>query len=91
MFRYCSRIYLIENRLFRFGPESALLGQIERISFKKTNSGKNSIVFVSFLLDIGTFVERLWNVYCFDITSTKQVSLKFPQATGQARLNGVPC
>ncbi len=56
--RYCSRISLIENRLFRFGPESALLDLIEMISFKRTNSGTNSNVLVSFRLDIG----RLWNV-----------------------------
>ncbi len=47
------------------------------ISLDNKNSGTNSIVFVSFVLDIGTFVERLWNVcgtfverlffYCFDI------------------------
>jgi hypothetical protein len=30
-FWYRSRISLIENRLFRFDPESALLGQIERM------------------------------------------------------------
>jgi hypothetical protein len=44
-FWYCSQISFIENRLFQFRPESALLGLIERISFDNTNSGKNSIVF----------------------------------------------
>jgi hypothetical protein len=34
-FWYRSRIYLIENRLFRFGPETALLNQIEMLSFDK--------------------------------------------------------
>jgi hypothetical protein len=32
------------------------------ISFNETNSGTNSNVLVSLLLEIGTFVERLWNV-----------------------------
>ncbi len=58
--------YRFENRLFQFGPESALLGLIERISFDNTNSGKNSF-FVSFLVEIGRFVECLL-LYCFDIT-----------------------
>ncbi len=59
--------------------ESALLDKIEIISFKKINSGKNSNVMLPFELDVGTFVERLWNVcgtfveclslYCFDITT----------------------
>ncbi len=61
MFWYRSQISLVENRLFQFCPESALLGKIERISFDKTNLGKNSIVFslfVSFLI----ISERLWNI-----------------------------
>jgi hypothetical protein len=47
-FWYRYQISLVENRLFPFSicPESALLGKIERISFDKTNSGKNSIVFL---------------------------------------------
>jgi hypothetical protein len=32
------------------------------ISFDKKNLGMNSNVLVSFRLDFGTFVERLWNV-----------------------------
>jgi hypothetical protein len=48
-FWYLSQICFIDNRLFRFGPESALLDQIEVISFDKTNSGTNSKVLVSFL------------------------------------------
>jgi hypothetical protein len=59
----------IGNRLFRFGPESALLDQIEMISIDKTNSGTNAKVFVTFLLDIGTFEKRLF-LYCFDIASS---------------------
>ncbi len=62
-----------KNRLFRFGPESALLDQIEMISFEKTNSGTNSNVLVSFLLDIGTFVERLF-LYCFDMSQIPRVN-----------------
>ncbi len=61
--------------MFRFGPESALLGQkIQIIQIRK----RAQSFFVSFLLDIGTFVECLWNVcgtfeerlllYCFDVT-----------------------
>jgi hypothetical protein len=37
------------------------------ISFDKTNSGANSKVLVTLLLDIGTFVERLWNVCSFTV------------------------
>jgi hypothetical protein len=63
----CSQISLIGNRLFRFGPESALLGQIERISFGKTNSGTNSIVIyfipIRYRNICQTFVERFWNIY----------------------------
>jgi hypothetical protein len=66
-FCYRSQISLLENRLFRVGPESALQDQIEMISFDRTNSGKNSKGLVTFLLDIGTFVERLWNVCSFTV------------------------
>jgi|688.fasta_scaffold1494906_1 hypothetical protein len=69
-FWYRFRICFIENRLFRFGLASALLDQIEMISFDKTNSGTNSNVLVSFRLDIKTFLERLF-LYCFDITRMK--------------------
>ncbi len=55
------------NKLFQFGPESAPLYQKEMISFNETNSGTNSKVLVSFLLDIGTFVECLWNVCSFTV------------------------
>jgi hypothetical protein len=70
------RICLVENKLFRFGPESALLNQIEMISFDGADSRTNSDVMVSFLLDVGTFVERDVGtfverlfLYCFDIFS----------------------
>ncbi len=66
-FCYRSRICLIETKLFRFGPESAFLDQIVMLSFDKTYSGTKSHVMVSFLLDIGTFVERLWNVCFFTV------------------------
>ncbi len=59
-FWYRSRICHVENRLFRFGPESALLDQIEMISFDGADSGTNSDVLVSFLLDVGW-----WNVCSF--------------------------
>ncbi len=42
------KFVFFENRLFSIGPESALL-----------DSGANSDVLVSFLLDVGTIVERL--------------------------------
>jgi hypothetical protein len=58
---------LTENRLFRFGPESALLNKIELISFNKADLGTNSKVFVSFLLDFGTFVKCLWNICSFTV------------------------
>ncbi len=54
--------------MFRFDPESALLDHIEMISFDGADSGTNSYVLVSFLLDVGTFVERLF-LYCFNITT----------------------
>jgi hypothetical protein len=71
MFWYRSRICLLENILFRFCPESALLDQIEIISFDGADSGANSDILVSFLLvlDGRTFVEHLF-LYCFDITNT---------------------
>ncbi len=50
-FWYRSRICLVENRLFGFCPESALLDQIERIPFDGAGSGTNLDVLVSFLLD----------------------------------------
>jgi hypothetical protein len=54
--------------LFRFGPESVLLDRIGMCSFDGADSGTNSDVLVSFLLDVGTFVERLL-LYCYDITA----------------------
>ncbi len=74
-----------ENRLFRFGPESAFLDQIEMISFDETNSGTNSNVLLSFLLDIGTFAERLWNVCSFSVLTLHTtlyyvMGLQFPKA-----------
>jgi hypothetical protein len=67
--------FLIENRLFRFGPESALLDHIERISFDNTNSWKNSVVFCfipfRYWSVCGTIVERLL-LYCSDITKQKE-------------------
>jgi hypothetical protein len=65
-----SRICLLENRLLRYVPESALLDQIEIISFDAADSSTNSDIRVSFLLASGTFVERLF-LYCFDITTRK--------------------
>ncbi len=58
-FWYRSRICLVENRLFRFGPESALLEQIDMISFDGVDSLTNSDVLVPFMLDVETFVARL--------------------------------
>jgi hypothetical protein len=40
---------------------------MEMISFDGADSGKNSDVLVSILLDVGTFVERLWNVCSFTV------------------------
>ncbi len=56
-----------------FQPESALLDQTEMFSFDGTDSAMNSDVLVSFLLDVGTFVERLF-LYCFHITTFIQQS-----------------
>jgi hypothetical protein len=75
-FWYCSRICLFETKLFRFCPESALLDQLVMLSFDMTYSGTNSNVMVSFLLDIGTFVDCLWNVCSFAVLTllpTRQV------------------
>jgi hypothetical protein len=44
--------------------------QKEMISFDLADSGTNSHVMVSFLLDVGTFVEHLF-LYCFDITTVQ--------------------
>jgi hypothetical protein len=88
-FWYHSRICLVENRLFRFCPDSALLRQIERIYFDGAGSGTNSDVLVSFLLDVGTFVERLWNVCSFivstlvDVFSINMVGTIWLYAIGQ--------
>ncbi len=62
-FWYHYRICLLENRLFRFGPKSVLLDQIDNDLFRWGRFGNyNSDILVSFLLEVGTFVERLWNV-----------------------------
>ncbi len=45
------------------------------ISFDKANSGTNSNVLVSFRLDIGTFVERLWNIGSFTVLTLLNVPL----------------
>jgi hypothetical protein len=58
-FWYRSRICFVDNRLYLFGPESAFLDQIEMCPFDGADSGTNSDVLVSFLLDVGTLVERL--------------------------------
>jgi hypothetical protein len=59
------------NRLFRFGPESALLDQIDMCSFHGADSGTNSDVLEPLWNDCGTFVERLL-FYCFDIYYQRQ-------------------
>jgi hypothetical protein len=61
IFWYRSRIYLIENRLFRFGPETALLNQIEMISFdKKCRERTQTCWFHS-----NWILEHMWNVCSF--------------------------
>ncbi len=58
--------------MFRFSPESALLDQIEMILLDGADSGMTSEVLVSFLLDVGMFVEPFVEplfLYCFDITT----------------------
>jgi hypothetical protein len=74
---------VLETKPKRFGivPEFVLLRQIvsiwskigcprliEMCSFDGADSGTNSDVLVSFLLDVGTFVERML-LYCLDIKS----------------------
>jgi hypothetical protein len=58
---YRSRICLIENRLFRFGPESALLDQIEMTSFDKTRQIRERTQ--TFWFHSYKISERLWNGY----------------------------
>ncbi len=77
-FWYRSQICLVENRLFQFGPESAPLDQIEMISFEGADWGTNSDVLVSFLLDVGKFAERLWNVCSFTILTLLDSSAWLP-------------
>ncbi len=59
---YWKQIVSIWSRICSPGPN-------RNVSFDKTNSGTNSNVLVSFRLDIGTFVERLWNI-CSSIVLT---------------------
>jgi hypothetical protein len=62
---YRSRIRLIENRLFRFGPESALLNQIEMISFDKARQIRERTLafwFHSYYKISERLWKRLWNV-----------------------------
>jgi hypothetical protein len=66
-FWYHSWICLVVNRLFQFGPESSVMDQIEMCSFDGADLGANSDVLVSFLLDVGTFMEHLWNVCFFSL------------------------
>jgi hypothetical protein len=77
-FWYRPRICLIENRLFRFGPESAPLEQIKLSLSIRKNSGTNPHVLVSFLLRYrnfcGTFLERLF-LYCFDVVVSAGIYL----------------
>jgi hypothetical protein len=50
------------------------------ISFDGADWGTNSDVLVSLLLDVGTFAERLWNVFSFTVLTllyrTKQVQIR---------------
>ncbi len=62
-FWYRSWICLIENRLFGFGPELALLDQIEVIFFDRTNSETNS----NFWFHFYSISKGLWNVCSFTV------------------------
>jgi hypothetical protein len=44
-FWYGSRICVVEKRLFRFGPDSVLLDQIDMISFDEADSGMKTQTF----------------------------------------------
>ncbi len=72
-----SRICLVENRLFRLGPRSALLDQIEMCSFDGADSETYSDILVSFLLDFRTFAERLWNLCSFTVLTLLSMSLRY--------------
>jgi hypothetical protein len=69
--------HFVENRLFRLGSGSALLYQIEMCSFDRADSGTNSEILVSFLLDFRTFAERLWNVCSFTVLTLLSMSLRY--------------
>jgi hypothetical protein len=85
----CFVLFFIENRLFQFGPESALLDQIEMITFDKTNLGSNSnhrfgFIPIRYESVCGMFVERLF-LYCFDFTVLDLSTLQRPVLTYRVR------
>jgi hypothetical protein len=70
-FWYRSQISLVENRLFQFCPESALLGEISP-SIRQIREKINRF-FVSFLLDIGS----LWTVCSFTVLTLLRMEFFF--------------
>jgi hypothetical protein len=54
------KFVLLITDCFLFGPESFIMEQKEMISFDLADSGTNSHVMVSFLLDVGTFVSLIF-------------------------------
>jgi hypothetical protein len=76
--RYCfgneTKTFWYHSRIY--GLESALLDQTEICSFDVADSGTNSDVLVSFLLDVGTFVKHLSNVCSFTVLTLLISSLR---------------
>jgi hypothetical protein len=64
-FWYRSQVSLVENRLFQFCPESALLGKIEK---KDLLQSFFCFISIRYRNVCGTFVECLF-LYCFNITT----------------------
>ncbi len=73
-------LVLLRTDCFDFGPESAPLDQIEMISFGGADWGTNSDIFVSFLLDVGPFAKRLWNICSFTVLTL--IRMRLPLSAG---------
>jgi hypothetical protein len=90
-FWYRSRISLIKNKLFRFYPESALQDQTKGSPSMGQIRERTQSFLVSILLDIGTFVERLWNVCSFTVLTLLKTRVLNPQESICILLNPIQC
>jgi hypothetical protein len=81
---YRSRICLVENRLFRYGPESVLLNQIDMTSFDGADSKMKT---QTFWFNSCWMLEHLWNVcgtfvlYSFDLTTFNVIQCSYVAKT----------